>query len=173
MNVDLLRLLTVIGRMSPSIWDAIVPMGPRYYESIAELSPASMVELNPQPIPPGHQLQLAAARAAHEIGLAAIAAEAAGEEEGAAGIVSRAVDDWCGTPAGRIPIPWPRHWPLPLPAGGLDEEADVAAMRTVAALTLASMASRITEGETRDALARGAEQLLDAALTEAVELAAV
>jgi hypothetical protein len=172
MDVDLLRLLTVIGRMNPAIWDAIVPMGPRYYESIGRVSPASLVELNPQPIPPGHQLQFAAARAAHEIGLAAIAAEAAGEDEGAARIVSNAVDDWCGTPPGRIPIPWPHHWPLPSPPGP-DEEADVAAMRTVAALTLASMASRVTEGETRDALGHGAERLLDAALTEVVELAVV
>lgn len=172
MNVDVLRLMTVIGRVSPSIWDVIVPMGPRYFESVAEMSPASAVELNPQPIPPGHQLQFAAARAAHEIGLAAVAAESAGLEDGAARIVSDAIDDWCGTPTGRIPIPWPRHWPLPPPPDPEPHTWDIAAMRTVAALTLASMASRIVEGEAREALARGAEQLLDSALAEDLEFAA-
>jgi hypothetical protein len=46
-------------------------------------------------------------------------------------------------------------------------------MRTVAAMTLASMASRIADGEAREALAGGAEQLLDTALSETRELAAV
>jgi hypothetical protein len=172
MNVDLVRLLTVVGHVNPAIWDVIVPMGPRYFESVTEVSPASLVELNPQPIPPGHQLQFAAARAAHEIGLAAIAAEEAGTEEGAARIVSRAVDDWCGTPHGHIRIPWPRHWPTPSPDPD-PHPWDIATMRTVAALTFASLASRIEEGEARDALAHGAEQLLDAALTEQRELTAV
>jgi hypothetical protein len=171
MNVDLVRLLTVIGRINPAIWDVIVPMGPRYFESITEISPASAVELNPQPIPPGHQLQFAAARAAHEIGLAAIAAEAVGEEEGARRIVSRAVEDWCGTPTGHIPIPWPRHWPLPSPPDPEPHTVDVTAIRTVAGLTLASMASRVIEADTREALAHGAEQLLDFALTETGEFA--
>jgi hypothetical protein len=173
MNVDLLRLLTVIGRINPAIWDVIVPMGPRYFESVSDFSPGSAVELNPQPIPPGHELQFAAARAAHEIGLAAIAAEAAGSEEGAARIISEAVDDWCGTPGGRIPIPWPRHWPVPPSPDPDPHPWEVASIRTIAALSLASLASRITEGEAREALAHGAEQLLEVALSEQTELAAV
>jgi hypothetical protein len=173
MNVDLLRLLTVFGRINPTIWDVIVPMGPRYFESVAEMSPGSAVELNPQPIPPGHQIQLASARAAHEIGLAAVAAEAAGTDEGAARLVSRAVDDWCGTPPGHIPIPWPRDWPIPLTPDLDPQPLDIAAMRTVAAMTFASIASRIADGEAHEALAEGAEHLLDAALAETRELAAV
>jgi hypothetical protein len=171
MNVDLLRLMTVMGRINPAIWDVIVPMGPRYFESVSELSPGSLVELNPQPIPPGHQLQVAAARAAHEIGLAAIAAEAGGMDDAAARIISEAVDDWCGTPPGHIPIPWPHHWPVPSPDPD-PHPWDVASVRTVAALSLASLASRIGEGEAREALSRGAEQLLDAALAEQREFAA-
>jgi hypothetical protein len=42
----------------------------------------------------------------------------------------------------------------------------------VAALSLASLASRIGDGEAREALARGAEQLLEAALAEQREFAA-
>ncbi len=168
MNVDLLRLLTIIGRINPAIWDVIVPMGPRYLGSISDISPAAAVELNPQPIPPGHQLQFAAARVANEIAIAAVAAEAAGMEEGAARIVSRAVDDWCGTPPGH-PIPWPRHWPIPWPPGPVDPDPHpwlVASIRTVAALTFASVASRIAEGGARDALGSGAERLLESALDE-------
>lgn len=171
MNVDLLRLMTVIGRLNPAIWDVIVPMGPRYFESVSELTPGATVELNPQPIPPGHELQFATARAAHEIGLAAIAADVAGSTEGAERIVADAVDDWCGTRGGHGPIPWPRHWPLPGPSDPDPHPWDVATIRTVAALTLASLASRIAEGDARDALAHGAEQLLEAAIAEQPEFA--
>ena len=165
MNVDLVRLLTVMGRINPAIWDVIVPMGPRYATSLSAVSKAAEVELNPQPIPPGKQLQFAAARVANEIAYAAVAAEAAGMEEGAAGIVSRAVDDWCGTKP--HPFPWPGPWPLPWPINDPDPHPwDVATMRAVGALTLASVASRAGQGEAREALGRGAEQLLEAALAE-------
>jgi hypothetical protein len=40
-----------------------------------------------------------------------------------------------------------------------------AATRTVGALTLASVASRLPEGEVRNALAKGSEQLLEKALS--------
>ena len=165
MNVDLVRLMTVIGRINPAIWDAIVPMGPRY-QSVSRASRASWVELNPQPIPPGHEAQFAAARVANEIALAAVAAEAAGVPEGAGRIVSRAIDDWCGTAPRHIPIPWPGPWPGP---PGVEPDPSpwlVASTRLVGALTLASVASRIAEGDAREVLARGAEQLLEAALKE-------
>jgi hypothetical protein len=41
---------------------------------------------------------------------------------------------------------------------------DVAASRVIGALTLASYASRLAEGPARDAIASGAEKLLDAGL---------
>jgi hypothetical protein len=96
MDIDLARLMIVLGRISPSIWDAIVPQGPGR-TTVFRASPGSEVELNPQPIPPGHELQFASVRVANEIAHAAIAAEAAGNEGGRR-VVSRAVDDWCGTP---------------------------------------------------------------------------
>jgi hypothetical protein len=166
MNVDLARFMTVIGRINPSIWDAIVPMGPRYLQSVSRASPGSAVELNPQPIPPGYEAHFAAARVANEIALAAIAAAAAGMEEGATLLVSRAVDDWCGTPPGHIPIPWPGQWPGPPGSAPDPEPWLVASTRMVGALTLASVASRIAQGDAQEALVRGAEQLLDAALQD-------
>jgi hypothetical protein len=164
MNVDLVRLMTVIGRVSPSIWDAIVPMAPHYMRSVSRASPGSWVELNPQPIPPGHEAQFAAARVANEIAHAAVAAEAAGVEEGAVRLVTRAVDDWCGTPQGHIPIPWPGPWPGPPGTAPDPEPWVVASTRLVGALTLASVASRIAQGDAREALVQGSEQLMEAAL---------
>ena len=186
METDLVRLMVVLGRVSPSIWDAIVPHGPGRTavfrvspgsevelnpqpippgrSSIFRVSPGSEVELNPQPIPPGHELQFASASVANEIARAAIAAEAAGSEGGSR-IVSRAVDDWCGTPHGHVPIPWPHQWPFPWPPHNREPELDVEASQVVGGLALASIASRMSDGEVRDALAKGAEQLLQAGLS--------
>jgi hypothetical protein len=160
---DLVRLFGVLGRINPSIWDAIIPHGHRVQFGVP-FSKASQVELNPQPIPPGHELLFASADVAHEISLAAVAAEAAGAES-VERIVLRAVDDWCGTPRPHVPIPWPGPWPFPWPP---DPEPhpdwDIAASRVVGALCFASVASRLSEGEARAALSKGAEQLLEAGL---------
>jgi hypothetical protein len=76
-----------------------------------------------------------------------------------------AVDDWCGTRPPRIPIPWPGPWPFPWPPEPEPHpDWDVGLSRVVGALTLASVASRLGEGELQDALAKGAEQLLEAGL---------
>jgi len=171
--MDLVRFLAVIGRINPAIWDAIIPMGPKYAFSASRASIASEVELNPQPIPPGHELLFASAEVAHEIANAAIAADAAGTE--AAGrIVSTAIDDWCGTPHGHRPIPWPGPWPFPwLSNDGVRDPDphpwDVAASRVVGALTFAAVAAQLEEGEAREALGAGAEQLLEAGLSVRTE----
>jgi hypothetical protein len=167
--MDLVQLLTVIGRINPAIWDAIIPMGPKYAVSVAHASKASEVELNPQPIPPGHELLFASARVAHEIANAAIAAEAAGSE--AAGrIVSNAINDWCGTPHPHRPIPWPGPWPFPwLSHDGIQDPTpnpwDIGASRVVGALSLAAVAAQLEEGEAKEALANGADQLLEAGMS--------
>jgi hypothetical protein len=152
-----------MGRINPAIWDWIVPMGPARAFSASSL--ASEVELNPQPIPPGHELQFAAVRVANEIALAAIAAEATGEGEEAHRIVSQAIDDWCGTPTGHRPFPWPTPWPIPWHLQDPDPHPwSVESARVVGALTLASVASRMTEGAAEEALAHGAERLMEVAL---------
>jgi hypothetical protein len=161
---SLVELLAVLGRINPAIWDWIVPMGP-----IQRMSKAAQVELNPQPIPPGHELLVASAMVANQIAEAAIAAQAMGVKNGAS-LVLRAVDDWCGTGRPQLPIPWPRPWPFPwapLPGPGPDPgpDPDIAASRVVGALTLASVASRLADGPTRDALSKGAEQLLEVGLS--------
>jgi len=164
MNIDLIRLLVSLGKINPAIWDAIIPHGP-VLSVISKSSPASEVALNPQPIPPREKLELASAWVAKEIARAAIAAEAAGSD-GASTIVARAIDDWCGTPHGRLPIPWPGPWPYPWTLDDVDADLDIDSSRVVGALTLASVASRMADGEARAALAKGAEQLLEVGLSE-------
>jgi hypothetical protein len=171
--VNLVGLMTVIGRLNPAIWDAIIPMGPKYAVGVSRASRASEVELNPQPLPPRQELAFASARVAHEIAYSAIAAEAA-RSESAGSIISRAIDDWCGTPHPHRPIPWPGPWPFPwLSQDGVHDPDphpwDIATSRIVGALTFAAVAAQLAEGEVREALALGAEQLTEAGLSVARE----
>jgi hypothetical protein len=83
-------------------------------------------------------------------------------------------DATCGTPPPHLPFPWPGPWPSPWPVGyggpdtygGPDDtDWDVQASRVVGGLSFTFVASRLSEGEAREALARGAEQLLQTALS--------
>jgi hypothetical protein len=154
---NIVRLLAVLGRINPAALDAIFPHGP-----VDPHGAVARVALNPQPLPPKEAFLNASAAVANDIAFAAISAEAAGSDA-AARIVSKAVDDWCGNSP--RPIPWPHPWPFPWPPEPEPHpDWDVAASRVVGALTLASVASRLEDGPTRDALAKGAEQLLDVGL---------
>ncbi len=149
--------LTVIGRIPPQAWDAIIPHGAR----VSVRNPAELVALNPQPLPPKEAMLRASAEVAHDIASAAVFAEAAGGEPGR--LVSQVIDDWCGTRP--RPFPWPHPFPFPWPPEPEPHpDWDIGASRVVGALTLAQVASRMEDGPARDALAKGAEQLLDAGL---------
>lgn len=166
MQIDLVRLLALLGRIDPAVWDFIIPHGPVQGALSGAVSRSSEVELNPQPLPPKEALLFASATVAQDIAFAAVAAEAAGTDA-AARIVERAVDDWCGTGRPRLPIPWPGPWPFPWPPEPEPHpEWDIGASQVVGALSLASVASRMADGEARDALSKGAEQLLQAGLSE-------
>lgn len=162
MNISLVSLLAILGRINPAIWDVIVPMGPD--QLVSRVSLADEVALNPQPLPPRELT--AAAEVAMQIALAAAAAEASGNGEAAVNIVARAVDDFCGTHAR---FPWPRPWPGPLSGDGDPEPGRIAEIRLVAALTMASAAGRMAEGEARQALTIGADKVAQAALGEQAE----
>ena len=96
MASSILRLSMFLGKLPPEAFDAIFPHGPVLARRAADL--------NPQPLPPKEQLLVASAAVAHDIAFAAVSAEASGS--GSAGkLVTRAVDDWCGTRP--RPIPWP------------------------------------------------------------------
>jgi hypothetical protein len=164
-RASIVQLLAVLGRINPAVWDVIIPHGPvlSHSPAVRSFSKRSEVELNPQPLPP-HELLLASAAVAHDIAFAAVSAEAAGADT-VSHIVSRAIDDWCGNSPRPLPFPWPGPWPFPWPPEPEPHpDWDIGASRVVGALSLASVASRLQEGEARDALSKGAEQLLDAGL---------
>ena len=162
---SLIVTLARLGRLNPAIWDFIVPRGPVAAGQARAFSKGSEVELNPQPIPPGRQLLLAAAMTARDLANAAVTAEALGIDP--ASVLDEAIDDWCGTkPRPGFPIPWPRPWPFPWPPDpdpGTDW--DVAGMRVVGALTLAAEASRLGDGRAQEGLSKGAERLLEVGLS--------
>lgn len=94
------RLLAIIGRRLPAIYD-VIPRGPR--------SRFSETALNPQPLPP-HELGAAvAAELIHTTWLA----ERFGLD---LGIFESMIDEWCpvGRPILRLP-PWWKPFPLPEP----------------------------------------------------------
>lgn len=147
------QLLSIIARMNPAIWDAIIPHGPRMSSRVDQ------VALNPQPLPPKEALLVGAAEMAHRVAGLAIEAELRGES--ATGFVREFIDDWCGTP-------WPRKWPWPWPGphpidGPSPEPWLIGDARVVGAIVFASIGARLGEGELGSVLLAGAEQLVEAA----------
>jgi hypothetical protein len=91
------KLLSIIGRRNPAVFDAVFPHGPA----------VKVAALNPQPIPPQ---ELGAALAA-EFTRAAWFSSRMGLD---AGKLFTDLDDWC--PLGRPKIKlvlWPWWWPIP------------------------------------------------------------
>jgi len=146
-------LFSIFARINPEIYD-IIPRGPQRLEQIALRGSEAM--LNPQPLPPKEAYLVASIDLAHDIARAAAIAEAAGGSS--SDMLARIIDDWCGTY-------WPRPFPLPGPPVGPEPEPhpdwDISAGRLLGAMTLAGIAERTPQGELRDALRRGAEQMAE------------
>ncbi len=142
------QLLSIIGRIDPRAWDAIIPHGP------VIRGPGDLVALNPQPLPPRERLLVGAAVMAQDIGRIAVEQNVRGEK--AAGFVSEFIDDWCGTP-------WPHKWPHPGPRRELDAD-DVAAARVVGAMVFADLGARLADEELANALIEGADRLAEVAV---------
>jgi hypothetical protein len=143
---DLVRLSAVLGKSDPAIWDATVRRGLAVFQGV------SKDDLNPEPVPPKRELPARVggdgARHRFRHGLC----EAAGKE-GASRILTRVVDDWCGTRPPRIPIPWPGPWLFPSsPEPEPHPDRKVGASRVVGAPRRAFVGSRLSGGETRDAV---------------------
>jgi hypothetical protein len=149
-------VLSIVARIRPEAWDAIVPHTP----AIRTRAGLERVALNPQPLPPREAFVVGAAELAHEIVRQALAIEAHGDSSFS--FVSDTIDDWCGTP-------WPRKWPLPWPGPDPDpkpwwETVDVAAGRLVASVIFASVATRLADEKFSAVFADGAERLAAAAV---------
>lgn len=168
-TVSVVHLVRVLSRINPKAFDAIFPHGPGPIgyvlsgsSAVGGALAASASELNPQPLPPIDALAVASAEVAQDIAATAVSAEASGTQGGPRN-VARVIDDWCGTP---WPRPWPFPWPLQRQNDPVPEPYDIGASRVVGALSLAFVASRLADGEARDALSKGAEQLMEAGLAE-------
>lgn len=154
--MPIIDLLTAIARVRPEIWDAVNPR--QGFRTRVE-----QVMLNPQPLPPQpppDAFIVGAAHMAATVVQMAVDAEVLGETR--TEFVREWVDDWCATP-------WPRRWPWPWPGprpdeGPFPEPWDIASSRAVGAVILASMGSRLADGDLRRALVDGAEQLAEAAV---------
>lgn len=160
------RLLALLGHLNPIIWDEVFPMGPNRVADRVAISATEARALTPQSLSPGEKLQLASVEVAKEIARAASGAAAGGNAKKAVRIVADAIDDLCGNSPKGLPIPWPRAWPFPWPPD--PEEVlmpHVGASRVAGALTLASIASRMAEGELRTSFEQGAEKLTEASVS--------
>lgn len=159
-----IQLLSVLARLNPAVFDVIFPRGPVHSHVFALR--IDEVALNPQPLPPEpppDKLQRVSALVAHQIAFAAITTEAAGQDSGVR-MINSAIDDWCGNGRPPIPIPWPGPWPFAFALNAAPKEFDVAASRFVGALSFAAVASRMGTGKVREALAAGADKLMEASL---------
>lgn len=108
MNIDR-RLLAIIGRRLPAIYD-VIPRGPQ-----GGIASDRWVEvmLNPQPLPPQPPDQLGAAVAAEFIHTAWLASRLGIDQ----GKVFEDLDDWCPTKPKwpKLPPWWWWHQPIPEP----------------------------------------------------------
>jgi hypothetical protein len=135
MSIDR-RLLSIIGRRLPAIYD-VIPRGPQSRFFLQSRS--SEVALNPQPLPPH---ELGAAIAAEFIYSAWLADRFALDQ----GIVFNDLDDWCPTKPKKLKLPpwWPPiPEPEPHPDWFIDFHLGFAARLAVASLDLRALNSGI------------------------------
>ncbi|MEV8097210.1 hypothetical protein [Kitasatospora sp. NPDC085879] len=154
---DTARLLRLMARTDPRIWEILFPHLPLTAEGRA-------VALNPQPLPPVELLGAAARRTAVGVAEAAVAAHIAGRDPRE--VLQDADGDWCPQPP-YLTIPWPKKWPLPWPPGEpypIDPEWAAPAVQATAGMVLQSYAEGILDKELSAAFGASAEKLLGAAL---------
>jgi hypothetical protein len=108
------KLIAIIGRVNPAIYDVIFPRGPI---RVGVEDVVSRVALNPQPLPPVARMTKAAFDPQPEPPGVALGAQVAYELVRAAGMAKAfglqlqlVTEDICPPPK-----PWPLPWPFPFP----------------------------------------------------------
>ena len=147
------KALALVARTNKAVFDVFPP------QFRGALDRVESVALNPQPLPPRDPLVTGAVSMSHRLVELAVEANVRGEEP--APWLAQVIEEWCGTP-------WPRRWPWPGPGphpedGPVPDPWAVNEARVAGAAVFASMASRLGDGDLREALARSAERLVDAA----------
>lgn len=155
-----IALIEILARVNPYMWEIIHPHVPLTYVG-GVVDGMSEVELNPQPIPPGHELTVAG------VGLARMVAEGAvlthAQSERGPQLLAKVVDDWCGTKGQH---PWPPGWPhgSALNPSSWRQGPDplpwkVAEMFAAASVVFARFSGGLQDGALREAFREGAEKL--------------
>ncbi|MEW2139688.1 hypothetical protein AB0892_24425 [Streptomyces sp. NPDC005409] len=164
------RIVRLVARIKPELWDGIEPHGPLFAAAAAQvrsLDRRSDVALNPQPLPPRDLLRLAVLQTVKGVAESAIGAHQRG---GDAGEILREVgDDWCPTRP-HPKIPWPRNWPAPWPPGEpfpIDPQYATPAVQAAAGLAFQGYADGIAAEKLSAVFAELADRLFDAALRNA------
>ncbi|TJZ57414.1 hypothetical protein FCH28_08335 [Streptomyces piniterrae] len=164
------RIMRMLARLHPELWDLFHPHGPVLTTGAAQirsLDGGSEVALNPQPLPPRELLRFAIRRTTHGVAEATIGAHQSGRD--IREIVQEIGDDWCPTPPHRT-IPWPKRWPAPWPPGEpspVDPELATPAVQAAAGLAFQGYADGIADEKLCAAFGELADRLFEAAFRNA------
>ncbi|GEN80525.1 hypothetical protein AFE02nite_22590 [Actinotalea fermentans] len=152
---DMVKLLRILARHDPILWEAIAPHVPK----------VGWVASSQDPIPPKlhpeRVLQLEVRETVRAVAEAALGAAASGQLDAAQRMVQDVDDDWCGTG-------WPRRWPRPGPRAEqfLTESPEVGwqVVQAAAALAFGAYAAAVEEKEVAAMFGAAADQLAKTAL---------
>ncbi len=152
---DMVKLLRILARHDPILWEAIAPHVPKQWA----------VASSQDPIPPRMHVERVLALEVREtvrvVAEAALAAASEGGMREAQQLLQDVDDDWCGNG-------WPRRWPKPGPrAEEYLRESPEAAWQVVTAagaLAFGAYAAAVDDEEIATMFGKAADQLADAAL---------
>lgn len=150
---DMVKLLRILARHDPILWEAIAPHVPKQWA----------VASSQDPVPPRahveHVLELEVRETVRVVAEAALTAAASGQAGAAQQMVQDVDDDWCGTR-------WPRRWPKPGPRAEeyLRESAAWQIVQAAGALAFGAYAAAIDDEKLAAVFGDAADHLANAAL---------
>lgn len=151
---DMVKLLRILARHDPHLWEAIAPHVPKVWQ----------IASSQDPIPPKLHVERVLVLEVREtvrlVAEGALAAAATGQLGAAQRMVADVDDDWCGTG-------WPGRWPKPGPRAEEYLRETPGAWQVVqaaGALAFGAYAAAIDDGEVAAMFGKAADQLADAAL---------
>lgn len=151
---DMVKLLRILARHDPILWEAIAPHVPKQWA----------VASSQDPVPPRmhveHVLELEVRETVRVVAEAALAAAASGQTGAAQQMVQDVDDDWCGNG-------WPHRWPKPGPRAEeyLHESAEAwQVVQAAGALAFGAYAAASDDEKLAAVFGDAADDLANAAL---------